>query len=369
MRRHHRQHGTSLIEALIALLVLSLGMVGIARLHTHLRGHADIARQRSEAVRLAQSELERVRAMPPAHVASAASSVGASSGVATNADYRVERQVGEHPAYRATSVEVAWADRSGSAQRIRLDSVIASVAQALPGALAVQHQMTPLRTIRGRSAFIPSIAKDLGDGRSALKPSPASALVIVFDNRTGQVTARCETIAAATTAGLTAETLGTCVAMDGRLLSGWVRFSLGEPPEGLAPRDAALPLDVVVTSSHGGSGTEAAAVCATDIQPRAVAYHCVMTPLLGRWSGRSDIVPRGWTIGTSAADRKVCRYSADQDGSGAIDSPAEHPAEYINVDRALMQQNFLVIRGDQACPVATRAPGVFGDASTVQHQP
>lgn len=369
MHFHARQHGTTLIEALIALLVLSLGMVGIGKLHAHLRGNADIARQRSEAVRFAQADLERARAMPPSHVASAASSVGASAGLATNADYRVQRHVSDPSALRTTSVEVTWQDRTRSSQRIRLDSLIATVPHELSGALAMQKSLQPLRAIRGRSAFIPAIAKDLGDGRSAFKPSSASGLVIVFDNRSGDVTARCESSASATTAALTASSLGTCVAMDGRLLSGFVRFSLSAPPDALAPSDAAMPLEIAVTMTHGGTGPEAAPVCATEAGERAVAYHCVVTPLLGRWSGHSRIEPKGWTIGTAASDRKVCRYSADHDGSGAIDNPAEHPGEYLNVDRALMQQNFLVIRGDQACPVAGRAPGVFGDVSTVQHQP
>ena len=72
---------------------------------------------------------------------------------------------------------------------------------------------------------------------------------------------------------------------------------------------------------------------------------------------------------TICSDRKVCRYSADQDGSGAVDSNAEHPNEYKDVDRSLMQQNFLIVRGDQSCPVATKGDTVFADLSTVQHQP
>ena len=57
-----RQRGASLIEALLAFLALSLGMLALARVQTGLRAGADIARERSVAVRLAQVDTERSRA-------------------------------------------------------------------------------------------------------------------------------------------------------------------------------------------------------------------------------------------------------------------------------------------------------------------
>jgi hypothetical protein len=80
-------------------------------------------------------------------------------------------------------------------------------------------------------------------------------------------------------------------------------------------------------------------------------------------------VPAGWRIGSSPDDRKVCRYSADQDGSGAVDSNAEHPNSYSNVDGPLMQQNFLIVRGDQDCPAADPGAAPVASLATVQHQP
>ena len=79
----------------------------------------------------------------------------------------------------------------------------------------------------------------------------------------------------------------------------------------------------------------------------------------GRWSGRSTLVPSGWTIGGGANDRRVCRYTADLDSNGSVDGNEEHPAEYLNVDRPLANQNFLVVKGSEACPAA----------ATAQHQP
>jgi 2-polyprenyl-6-methoxyphenol hydroxylase-like FAD-dependent oxidoreductase len=64
-------------------------------------------------------------------------------------------------------------------------------------------------------------------------------------------------------------------------------------------------------------------------------------------------VPLGWSLGTTAADHQVCRYTTDLARSGAIDRNEEHPSTYTAVDRSLQQQNFLVIRGDQHCPRST----------------
>lgn len=80
MRRLHlirsNARGFTLIEALIALLVLSFGMLAIAGFQVTLTRSSDIAKQRSEATRLAQEKMEELRAygqvaadaaVPPAH--------------------------------------------------------------------------------------------------------------------------------------------------------------------------------------------------------------------------------------------------------------------------------------------------------------
>ena len=94
---------------------------------------------------------------------------------------------------------------------------------------------------------------------------------------------------------------------------------------------------------------------------RYLAYHCLVVPRAdGRWSGRSTLVPSGSTIGTGTNDRRVCRYAPDLDGNTGIDTNEEHPAAYANVERPLANQNFLVIKGNEACPAS---------AAAVQHQP
>ena len=58
----HGSAGITLIEALIALLVLSLGMLALVQVQSTLRYNSDVAKQRSEAVRIAQENMESLRA-------------------------------------------------------------------------------------------------------------------------------------------------------------------------------------------------------------------------------------------------------------------------------------------------------------------
>lgn len=59
-----RQEGFSLIESLIALLVLSIGLLGLAQLQTGLWKSAGQLYARSEAYLLSASHLERTLAVP-----------------------------------------------------------------------------------------------------------------------------------------------------------------------------------------------------------------------------------------------------------------------------------------------------------------
>jgi type IV pilus assembly protein PilV len=64
-----RQAGVSLLEVLIAVLVLSVGLLGIAGLQTANLRNTQSAHQRTVAVLLAASMAERIRANPTAAAA------------------------------------------------------------------------------------------------------------------------------------------------------------------------------------------------------------------------------------------------------------------------------------------------------------
>lgn len=416
-----RQRGTTLLEALVGFLVLSLGILTVGRLQNHLRVGSDIARQRSEAVRLGQEDIETLRsfsvlaasagARSYAEIASAAAILDADHGYATNTSYRLTRTVqpSATTAAKDASVNVGWTDRSGEDQQIVLNSIIAGQDPAYSAALSITPAGTPVKGAFGRSAWIPVMARDLGNGKSAMKPIGAGSIAFLFDNASGLVTGLCSGIDPATaTRDLTSAALVACDTNSGYLLGGTVRFSLAGPPD--AARAVDVPLALAVTlalsggtysrspscasealktvtyTSAGVTRVEGVALAATpgsvgvatwtDSGERYVAYQCVVYPLAnGRWSGRTTLTPIGWTLGNSAADLRVCRFSTDADGSGAVDTNIEHPADYSAVSGSLANQNFLVIRGTETCPagspvrVAGTAGDVYVDLATVQHQP
>jgi Tfp pilus assembly protein PilV len=417
-----RTRGTTLVEALVALVVLAFGILAVARVQAHLRLHADIARERAEAVRLAEEDLETLRAFAvvPASgtlrswdaIASATAAFDAASGAIRNTSFELARDVRvlSVGATKQTTVSIAWTDRTGGMQRVLIDSMVAGSDPTYAATLALAPAGRPVKGARGRSAGVPVLARNLGDGRSAFKTAAGSNVAVIVDNMTGDVVARCTSVSAAIdTSALTTSDLTGCDTHTGLLVSGTVRFALGVPPDPAQARDAPLPLTVALALTGGpyplppacasearkavryvtASGSLAiesvplAAMPAslglatwTDTGDRHVAWHCVVYPRAdGTWSGRATLVPSGWTIGTGPADLRVCRYSADLDGSGAIDTNAEHPADWARVDAALANQNFLVIAGPQPCPsaapvrIAGAAGDVFVDLSTVAHQP
>ncbi len=409
-RLRRRQRGAALFDALIAFLVLALGLVAVARLQGQSRLTADVARQRAEAVRLAQAEIESLRsfatiAAAPGGASFDAIAAGSRAVAAQPASFTVTRRVDADPALalKHVQVEVAWVDRSGGAQQVVLGAAIGANPPALGGALGLARHSAVAAGAFGRSIDVPLAAKALGDGRSAIKPVEAGSVALVFDDRSGRVVGRCVGVDPATaTRDLTVAHLLACDATPGRLVSGVVRFSSASPPDVAAANDAPLPLSVALAS---GSGFAAAPVCNTDAMKtvrstaaglrlealpigaaapagavatgeRFVAYHCVVYPAAGAaWSGRTTLVPSGWTIGAGAGEKRVCRYSSDLDASGAVDAAIEHPAAYAGVGGGLAQQNFLVVGGAEACPAgaAVHIAGNNGDVpvdlGTAAHQP
>lgn len=136
MKNHQRGH--TLIEVMIAFLVLSAGMLAVVRLQPELRQHAEAARQRSEATRIAQQDIEALRA---AAGASLGAVVDATYDIAPDGlgspRYAVRRRVdaASWPQARGLSVTVTWPDRSGQAQQLRLVTLIEAADPSAAGAM------------------------------------------------------------------------------------------------------------------------------------------------------------------------------------------------------------------------------------------
>ncbi len=395
-RTSRPQRGVTLIEALIAFLVLALGMVALAQLPKQLRLKAEVARQRGEAVRLAQSEIEALRAVTAEALTAADRSVDVNG-----TRYLLTRRIADDTATRVT-IDIAWTDRSDTAQTLTLGTMVTGGPPALAAALGLARTEALARGAAGRSPRVPVTAIDLGDGRSALKPVASGTVALLLSNVTGAVVGRCAAVdASLATRDLTRANLGTCDAVAGLLISGTVRFTAATPPDPAQANDPPLPFTMTALPTTGTDPV--AATCAsealktvaydrdgnrrrdavplgatpaalgltawTETGERYASYHCTVYPgASARWSGRTELQPSGWTIATAAGAWRVCRFARDLDGSGAVDRNPEHPASYIDLGVSLANQNFLVVAGTAACPPGNNS-GLAVDLSTAPHQP
>jgi len=407
-QKQDRQTGIALVEALLALAVMAFGMLAVVGVQATLRQNADVAKQRSEAVRIAQAEIERWRAYAGLQAAGGLVSYGnlqdatLASVAGGNADYSVTRSVEPdqsalilpYPIYKTYTVDVGWTDRNGLPQSVRLSTAVAAVAPQLSGTLGVPASGDPFSQPGGRNRSVPPSARDWGGGSSDFVPpgQPGNNLVgWRFDNITGEITFCTTNITS--TALLTASTDFTCGPNKGTLLSGFVRFATGaaQPDAATAefpPIGLALNLDVELTltsPNHPSPGSicfdDAPLTLAAAATVAAVNYYCaILASPANTWTGISNLVPRAftdagavvWTIAASGAPAyKVCRYTPAANDTAVI-ANAMHPRNYSTVTKPLTRQNFLVIAAANTCPTdmaANPATGDFVNSNTLVHQP
>ena len=104
--RPRRHAGALLLEALTALAVFSIGVLGVVTLHARSIAHIDDARNREEAARLAVSLLGVMRAEDPATLAARYDRAGDGPGYAEFA-HRVRRLPGADAQANAPEVRIA----------------------------------------------------------------------------------------------------------------------------------------------------------------------------------------------------------------------------------------------------------------------
>src|SRR5262245_40042009 len=140
--KHQQSRGVSLVEAMVALAVMAFGMLTVVGVQSTLRLNGDIAKQRTEATRIAQESLEQTRAFEVIETGDAAPGQLAWADVVdstrnvtpnnSNTTYRVQRVVATYsePAAKALRVTVTWNDRTGQEQSVSLSSSLAAAAPA-----------------------------------------------------------------------------------------------------------------------------------------------------------------------------------------------------------------------------------------------
>jgi Tfp pilus assembly protein PilV len=399
-----RAAGVSLIEALVALAVMAFGMLGVVGMQSAMRTGADISRQRSEAVRIAQEEIERLRDYSVLRASDAASGqlsfeqivpVAAASVAASNANTTFILQTlvpaaaasDAMASVRQVQAIVAWADRSASApnQRVELTTTIAGLPAELSGLHATRTDRSLLTLPYGRNAAIPRVAVNNGDGTSTFTPPGLTGVTWRFDNITGLIS-RCTP---------------TCSAsFDRALLSGYVAFATGGAPtaaEAEIPTDPVVSLVMQVAVTLPASSVQTCAI--ESVGADRLAYYCAVPTQLAsggrRWSGRVEFsaLPTSATLADSTpGNYKICRYTPDEVnrvsptavnlGPPSADVPtgqtnsqynSRHPYAYFQAVGPQANKNFLVISAgdgttdDYDCPAEDTATPI--ESNTWPHQP
>lgn len=394
--RKNSMAGIALIEALVALLIMAFGMLALVGLQGNLRRSADLSKQRGEAVRLAQKEIESLRAYsvlthadPDNPVAGVLAYTdisplaNANAGdPSSNAVFTLTRAVTPwaqaQSQQTAVRVRVGWLDRAGIAQFVLVDSIVSRADPGLSAALTIAPTSLTVHRPAGRDASIPIIAHDLGDGTSVFVPTSTATVAWVFNNLTGVIQGKCTVTAGTQSSALTATDVAACSNPTwGYLLSGFVRFSFTSPPDSHQPANHALTLDAGLIEGIApdvpdhecyDNSAQVAPALGTVVSYFCIVYPSIALPRL--WSGRLQLSGIELSA-TEPNPRKICRYTADYDGNGSI-SNAEHPLDYVKVSGALTRQNFLVINASETCPVGhaiNPAAGYFSNTATVLHQP
>ena len=214
-RRRSKQAGFTIVEALVALLVMSFGMLALAGLQLAMTRSADLAKQRSEAVRLAQLKMEQLRSYDGitsgsyTYGTNVVSSTAAETicptctaplNATTNAtftrNWTVTRADGVTAAdsddlQKWIRVAVTWTDRANQTQTVTLNSVIArNDPIALAGMVGGQARART-RYPKNRNVNVPYPAVTLSGGKTSAFVPPPGNTAYVFDNANANIKQQC----------------------------------------------------------------------------------------------------------------------------------------------------------------------------------
>lgn len=351
--RARRIAGFSMLDALVAFFVASVGIYGLMVTQARLARNADVAKQRTEATRLAQEQIETLRGFTSltAKAGQVAWTDLASSSdtVTTNAAYtRTWTLAGStDDALRRLTLNVSWVDRSGEAQTVSMTTVISKTDPANVGALGFPLPAnTTLKRPKNRNLNIPVPAKDLGGGKSVYQL--ASNFAVVFSNDSGYVVQKCSKVI-----NTAADLDSDCESYDAYILAGYVSRTMNSFPAGLGISTAGLSgLDGSRTVQCSfGDATNQNSGAAID----GYKYYLCILPVVAeaQWSGTVRLT--GMSTGTNY---RVCRFQ--QPAAAGVSANMRNVQPYADVGESLDNQNYVIT-------TANSCPTISGLATTL-HQ-
>ena len=401
------QLGFSIIESLIALVIMGFGILSLAGMQVALSRSSDDAKQRTEAVRLAQEKIESFRSYTG--IASTVVGQGTTSTTAlnwsvlagstdiitTNAAYTRTWALGgsSDDSMRGLTVDVAWTDRAGVNQTVSLSSVVSKTNPADSGFLGFPLPLnTNLKRPKDRNLDIPIPAISLGNGESAVKFGNAGQYVL-FGNISGDVVKICTPtlLGTPTSADVIAALTSTnpasrnCTAITGYIVAGYVgRESSSEVPNTVF-NGLGIDRSGITRNAADNTGISCQFGDATDQNTNATIadykyYLCVVplvapTPALTvngpyNWSGTVRIAGLATSL-SIANSYYVCRYQYTATNS-LTDVNQRNVQPYVAVNKSIDQQSYLVLKTTNATsPAAPTCPAsmtVNGVSNGVLHQ-
>lgn len=380
--RRRAAAGFTLIEALIAMVVMAFGLVALSTLQSRLARSADVSKQRTEAMRLAQEKMEGLRSFT-----GIATGVVNWNGLASGSDSLSSYTVGGSSTdsnttfnrtwalagtstdpMRAASVTISWTDRAGDAQSVALSSVISKTDPADSGFLAFPlAQNTNLKRPKNRSLNIPVQAISVGAGKSAFQL--AANFAIVFSDTSGYVVEKC----LATITSKADYDAASCTNYPAYILAGYVSGSSGSIT--VTAGAATQPTGVNTSDLTGWDNSSSKKISCAYAQARdqntaalIANYHyyiCVIPVTVGgSYSGtlRLGGVP-------VTGNHKVCRFQYAS--SDFVNDNQRNVQPYGSVSESLDNQNYYIENSNNAnCPTITSTGQAVANASvaTVMHQ-
>ncbi len=344
--RPHR--GFTLIEAMIAFLISSIGLFGLFSTQAMLARNADVAKQRTEGVRLAQEQIEALRAFTAINTttgqAAWADLTTGSDSVTTNATFTRSWTVADAATdpMRRISINVSWTDRSGQAQSVSLASVVSKTNPADVGALGFPLPANGmLKRPKNRNMNIPVPAIDLGNGKSVYQLNPGFA--VVFSNDSGYVVQKCTKIV------LTAADLASdCYSYDAYIVAGYVSKDMAAWPASLGINTAQLTglnSAEAVSCAFGNAVDQTSGATITGYK----YYLCILPVVAGTtWSGKLRLF--GMNSGTNYL---VCRMQFA--AATGVSTNLRNVQPYVNVGESLDNQNYIISTANSCPTVSTLA--------------
>lgn len=368
------QRGFTIIEGLIALLVMAFGMLSLAGMQVMLSHNGDYAKQRAEALRLAQDRLERMRAYD-----------GVGSGTIdwnslpvasetfsgnTNATFTVSATLAgaTTDSFRPLTVTASWVDRTGATQTVVLASVISKTDPEKIGLVSNPLPLNqPLKRPKNRNINIPIPAIDLGGGQSATQFDATYA--IVYSNTTGGVVRICNPGVANATAAQINSILNTCTTITGYIVAGYVGRSSNSINWPTGINHSAITRNTALA----GQAIRCQFSDATDQNTGAVIsgykYYLCVVPLDTPFNWGGTIRLGGVT---TSGNYVVCRYQYAQSD---LDSNERNVQPYTTVAKSIDEQNYWITSSNASPSICTTSPvlnvtDIYGNvvSAGVEHQ-